>query len=89
MASVAAVVVLRFELQNVNFWTAAVADYFCLNRGAINEWGADCYGIATDEEHGKLNGVAGINVEFFQADYIALGNPVLFTTRFNNCVHLS
>src|SRR5690606_18876133 len=79
VADVAAVVVLGFELVDVDLLAAAMTDDLGLDRRAVDTRGADLHAVATEQQDGQFHLGPGFGVELLEPEHVTLGHAVLLT----------
>lgn len=85
VAALAAVVVAAFFLENHDLVVAIVLNDLGLHGRAGNKRGANF--VANHDDIVQRDGFARIIGKAFNGDFIALGDAVLFSAGFNDCVH--
>jgi len=75
------------ELEDDDFFAAALGDDLTRNLSAAHEWTSKLGAIATEEEYFvEFNFVASRAVDLFNTNQIALRDAVLFAAGADNCV---
>ena len=83
------VVGLSFVFENTNLSAFTLFQNLASNLCACNGWLTDLYAVAGYEKNFiKSYFCACFNVQFFNGNDFAFFNAVLFTTGFDNCVHV-
>src|SRR5207302_3258937 len=83
MADSFLVLLLALELKDDDFVPTAVGHDGGLHLAAGYQFAA----FLERSLNGQFDFSADLSVQFFHADNISRGNPVLFSARFNDCVH--
>lgn len=89
MAPALAHILLGLIVESVDFFGFALANDGCLDSCAFDEWAADgdFVTIADHNYFAQLDGIAGFAFELFDDDGFVFRSSILFSTRFDNCVH--
>src|SRR5690606_24427215 len=78
------------ELDDADFVVTTLVNHFSGNLCTFNNWRADfhVFAIADQKNAVESDAVAGSFFQLLDFQVFAFGDLVLFTTSYNNCVHL-